>query len=169
MCMVGSYVRTLNRGHTQWGQTEVEATRVLYRRVLWFGECGHHWRKTHTPFYIRTHHICGELATKKPMQSKQKARMKKEKMLRERKNKMMSSNQKQSVLLPHEGRCQCASMCLSLLHQLVVEPQAEALKTMAQQQLACCGLAQAGRGPMQLHTDRERHLSIPQPQRQTET
>lgn len=160
MCMVGSYVRTLNRGHTQWGQTEVEATRVLYRRVLWFGECGHHWRKTHTPFYIRTHHICGELATKKPMQSKQKARMKKEKMLRERKNKMMSSNQKQSVLLPHEGRCQCASMCLSLLHQLVVEPQAEALKTMAQQQLAWCSLAQAGRARPHAATYRQRETLI---------
>lgn len=88
------------------------------------------------PFYIRTHHSLWKTSNQQSMQSKEKARMKKEKMLRERKNKMMSSNQKQSVLLPHEGHCQCASMCPSLLHQLVVEPQAEALKTMAQQQLA---------------------------------
>lgn len=90
----------------------------------------------HSLFTLEHITACGKLVTNKPMQSKEKARMKKEKMLRERKNKMMSSNQKQSVLLPHEGRCQCASMCPSLLHQLVVEPQAEALKTMAQQQLA---------------------------------
>lgn len=51
-------------------------------------------------------------------------------------------------------------MCLSLLHQLVVEPQAEALKTMAQQQLAWCSLAQAGRARPHAATYRQRETLI---------
>lgn len=57
--------------------------------------------------------------------------------MRDGKNKIMFHNQKQKLHPPHEGHCQCVSMCPLLLCQLASEPQNGVLKTMAaEQQLA---------------------------------
>ena len=91
---------------------------------------------TSTPA-LGTQHRPWRAKPKQLKQTRHKERQQEKHKTREGKNKIMFHNQKQNLHPPHEGHCQCASMCSLLLHQLARQPQNGALKTMAvQQQLA---------------------------------
>ena len=86
---------------------------------------------------LGTQHRPGRAKPKQLKQTRHKERQLEKHKMREGKNKIMFHNQKQNWYPPHEGHCQCASMCPLLLHQLARQPQNGALKTMAvEQQLA---------------------------------
>lgn len=84
--------------------------------------------------------------TAKPKQLKQTRhgeRGQEKHKMRDGKNKIMFHNQKQKLYPPHEGHCQCVSVCPLLLCQLASEPQIGAVKTMAAQQQLALSLAVA--------------------------